>query len=361
MTPKKIFLFNLLLSLLINTYGQTTYYSRSTPNTWSLTEGGGPCGCSPSATDFVEISHNWANPAFYPLTNPVNLAFGTFLTVNPIKVIVKNGGVVYQQGIVPTGMILRVESGGMWGINGGLELSTSAPNAIGSLYNDGAILVNGSFANRTTLVSGGEFCKNGSWINYAPASFNTITDANMDPFFTFTKYGGFAQCYQGVILPIKLISFEAFRTEKEINYKWVTASEINNDYFEILVSNDTFIWESISTTNGAGNSAISLNYFATSDKINYKYAKLKQVDFDGTASFSKIVYLGDNNNLSLKIIGNTVVVNSNTIQELQVHDTNGKLLYTKMVSKGLQLIELELDYQGMVILTVGTETRRFFL
>ena len=53
--------------------------------------------------------------------------------------------------------------------------------------------------------------------------------------------------------------FDAQKNENErcIDYRWGTASEINNDYFEILVSKDGNSWNSISRIPGNGNSFVN--------------------------------------------------------------------------------------------------------
>ena len=145
-----------LLLISVIGYSQQTLYSRTTANTWSLTNGGANCGCFPTSVDTVEISHNWANPSFYPLTHPANLAFGTYFPVssanNPYKVVIRSGGVGYQTGTIPTGMILQVDNGGMWAFNGGVTFNTSALNSIALINNEGSILVNGSFVNNQSIA-----------------------------------------------------------------------------------------------------------------------------------------------------------------------------------------------------------------
>ena len=92
-------------------------------------------------------------------------------------------------------------------------------------------------------------------------------------------------------LPIELISFEASINEDEVDLKWVTATEINNDYFTIEKSIDGISWEKVLNTNGAGNSTEILEYFETdyNPLIGISYYRLKQTDIDGEYSYSNIV------------------------------------------------------------------------
>ena len=92
-------------------------------------------------------------------------------------------------------------------------------------------------------------------------------------------------------LPIKLISFEANVNGNRIDIKWITASEINNDYFTIERSTDAQHWEAIITTKGAGNSNQTLTYFETDfyPLTGISYYRLKQTDFDGNYEYFNIV------------------------------------------------------------------------
>jgi len=101
--------------------------------------------------------------------------------------------------------------------------------------------------------------------------------------------------YEGIeILPIELISFTA-SCENEISIvKWTTATEINNDYFTLESSNDGINYEVVATITGSGSSNIERNYeyYDMSPYSEGTYYRLKQTDFDGTSSYSQIVYVG---------------------------------------------------------------------
>ena len=94
------------------------------------------------------------------------------------------------------------------------------------------------------------------------------------------------------LLPIELLSFEALPYNNQwIQLKWTTGSEINNMGFEIQRSINGVDFEKIGWINGAINSQSNLNYiFDDKDvlsEIKYYY-RLKQVDMDGSVSYSKI-------------------------------------------------------------------------
>ncbi len=93
------------------------------------------------------------------------------------------------------------------------------------------------------------------------------------------------------VLPVELISFTAKAKAEQVALSWTTASEKNNDYFEVERSVDGRNFDYLATIKGAGTTTLARHY-QTSDKnpINgINYYRLKQVDFDGTTNYSDIV------------------------------------------------------------------------
>lgn len=93
-------------------------------------------------------------------------------------------------------------------------------------------------------------------------------------------------------LPVKWASFTATKNADASILKWSTASEANNSHFEIQRSTDGKTFEAIGKVKGSGNSNKSVNYsFTDKEAATSKttYYRLKQVDFDGKAEYSKTV------------------------------------------------------------------------
>ena len=93
-----------------------------------------------------------------------------------------------------------------------------------------------------------------------------------------------------LILPIELIAFDAKQSGEDVLLKWSTASEFNNDFFTVESSTDGSKFEKISDVKGAGNSNTLLNYSFLDDHPyeGLNYYRLKQTDFNGQFSYSKI-------------------------------------------------------------------------
>lgn len=84
-------------------------------------------------------------------------------------------------------------------------------------------------------------------------------------------------------LPVDLIEFNGVYYNAGLKLYWSTASEINNDYFDILKSFDGINYFKIKSIRGKGNSNVITNYeYIDYDVCNtIVYYKLKQIDYDG--------------------------------------------------------------------------------
>jgi len=109
-------------------------------------------------------------------------------------------------------------------------------------------------------------------------------------------------------LPIELLSFTAEVVEEHVKLNWVTASEINNDYFNVEHSADGINFTSISRIKGAGNSTQILSYptIHHTPVGGVSYYRLKQTDFDGKTSYSdkKAVEFKKNTDITLDVYPN---------------------------------------------------------
>ncbi len=98
------------------------------------------------------------------------------------------------------------------------------------------------------------------------------------------------------VVPVELTSFTANMIDGKVNLKWQTASELNNSGFEIEKAirssqssvNNKKNWEKIGFVNGSGTTSEINNYSFIDDKLLTQNAfyRLKQIDFDGTFSYS---------------------------------------------------------------------------
>ncbi|HTF05951.1 MAG TPA: T9SS type A sorting domain-containing protein, partial [Bacteroidia bacterium] len=94
-------------------------------------------------------------------------------------------------------------------------------------------------------------------------------------------------------LPVELVAFSGVSFDDHNHLDWVTASEMNNDYFNVERSDDGVNFHTIGTVDGSGNSTQHIEYpfndYSPIEGINYY--RLKQVDFNGAVTYSNIVAL----------------------------------------------------------------------
>lgn len=92
------------------------------------------------------------------------------------------------------------------------------------------------------------------------------------------------------ILPVELINFKATASGKQVLLSWETATETNNDHFDIERSANGSGWQKIGTVNGDGNSSQLQTYSFTDyhpyDKSNYY--RLRQVNSDKSFGYSPV-------------------------------------------------------------------------
>jgi hypothetical protein len=142
---------------------------------------------------------------------------------------------------------------------------------------------------------------------------NTVTDFSIDFYAngSGSRAGKFAHIDWFNIacntsLPIELLSFTGEVNGKSNILKWITATEINNDYFTVERSEDAITFNEVGKVDGAGNS-LSTKQYSMLDNKPYKtitYYRLVQTDYDGKyKSFDIIAVTRAGGDDDLKVIG----------------------------------------------------------
>ena len=93
-------------------------------------------------------------------------------------------------------------------------------------------------------------------------------------------------------LPVQLVAFAAAAApNRRVQLTWTTASELNNAYFEVQHSPDGAAFTAVSQVQGHGTSAQATTYAYTDAAPGISathYYRLRQVDLDGTSTFSPV-------------------------------------------------------------------------
>lgn len=126
-------------------------------------------------------------------------------------------------------------------------------------------------------------------MNYTPtsASFQLVLFMNGDSFNIDFWY---VDDIIGPEVPVELTSFTGKVNDGVVELSWITATETNNQGFEVQRSQGSE-FETIAFVNGNGTSTETHAYSYTDRNVNtgsYNY-RLKQVDFDGTYEYSEVV------------------------------------------------------------------------
>lgn len=134
--------------------------------------------------------------------------------------------------------------------------------------------------------------------------------------------GGFS--YQRTIasiLPVTLKNFGASLQNGQALLQWKTATEINNQYFEVERSTDGINFSAVGRVTGNGSSGIEHTYIFKDNTAapGTYYYRLAQHDLDGTIRYSSIIRLSQKFSVSLVLLPNpsgdfVKVITSNSVE-----------------------------------------------
>ncbi len=127
-------------------------------------------------------------------------------------------------------------------------------------------------------------------------------------------------------LPIELISFDGYKYDDYNLLTWVSATELNNDYYRLEKSTDAINWETAYIADGSGTSYTPIHYqykdynYKTSEIIYYR---LVQVDLNGNSEIFNIVSIDRTHNKSER----KLVKVTNILGQEVDPETDGVLIY----------------------------------
>ncbi len=136
-------------------------------------------------------------------------------------------------------------------------------------------------------------------------------------------------------LPIELSSFTANKQANSTQLNWTTSTEENNDFFTIEKSLDGVNFKAIGTKAGAGNSleAKEYNFIDANPTNGVNYYRLKQTDFDGRFTYSKMVSVDFQTKVQTTIYPNptseklTISTETQEVVNIRIFNVNGQVVY----------------------------------
>ena len=142
-------------------------------------------------------------------------------------------------------------------------------------------------------------------------------------------------------LPITLVNFSAAAKAGMVYLKWKTESELNNSYFTIQKTFDGEQFSDVAKVNGAGTTTAPRSYSLVDSQASAGkwYYRLKQTDFDGRNSYSKLLLVEVSETLS-----RVIYPNPSTGDDFMINFSSGDLGKSAFITvqdmSGNQLLEL---------------------
>ena len=169
---------------------------------------------------------------------------------------------------------------------------------------------------------------------------------------------------RGEALPVTLTLFSAERQPAGVLLRWATASEENNRAFEVQRSADGTSFVTVASVAGHGNTSQPTSY-STTDRgasLGPLYYRLRQVDFDGRATFSPVAAVAGGEAAGFVLFPNPAhelnILAQPTATAYRVRNTLGQVLLQGSVAEGRATVGLEALPAGMYLVEVETGTGR---
>lgn len=177
---------------------------------------------------------------------------------------------------------------------------------------------------------------------------------------TFGEFG--VGCFENSsLLPISLLFFRGEKTDDKVLLHWATASEINNDYFNLERSDDAVHWISIAQINGNGNTDSRTDYYYSVQKSAFSaYYRLKQTDYDGHLEYHNVIFVENDDIIPMRkliLYPNPVAVGE--ILNVQPQNNYEEIVSVTLnnISNGNVIAHLkEYDFQKFQISYVPNQT-----
>jgi hypothetical protein len=179
--------------------------------------------------------------------------------------------------------------------------------------------------------------------------------------------------------PVELVIFRAYLEDKAVYLNWQTASESNNEGFEVQWAASSLVtselrWEVLGFVPGSGNSSElqSYSYLHRRPSPGVNYYRLKQIDYDGAFEYSSVVSVEvpqDGNDSDIQVFPNpvhdgqlNVVIpeSKNVNKSVHLYDQIGRAVLHKSISENNTILSVSKFPAGIYFLEVvlGTQVLR---
>lgn len=199
-------------------------------------------------------------------------------------------------------------------------------------------------AQQNVISAGTTASSPGGSISYSIGQIDFIAFDN-------TTNAGVQQAYSVIPFPVTWLNFTAVKQENAVLLNWQTASEINTSQFILYHSVNGYDFNvELGSVNATGNS-VSLHNYSLKDNYPFNgmnYYRLKQVDKNGSFSYSAIVAVNFESGFKLSCYPNpftsflTIDIGSVTVSATAytITDFRGKVIKTGYLARRVTILPL---------------------
>ncbi len=234
------------------------------------------------------------------------------------------------------GITITIEGSGQLNFNGNDKITMASGGllVINEITNTSAINLSGN-VNNDRLVFGSTI--------YTGTHFSDIIAAGGAPLFA---------------LPIELTQFYSYTTERnEVQLIWETASEINNQHFEIEHSLNGGDFEMIGRVEGNGTTNFNqkYNFIHLNPSVGNNYYRLKQVDDNMSFEYFNVIsqVVKDDRTFRVKVNSlNVLSLELNQSAQMIVYDMAGRVVFENKIKEGVSDFRFENLAQGNYVVQI---------
>ena len=179
--------------------------------------------------------------------------------------------------------------------------NAGAPGSAFLTFVTSALNVNGTSTRPTVGGSGSGLVGHYNGSNW---DASLTADYTPDTWFLAGYTGSFSPFIVGTpgVIPIELLKMTAKAVNNKNVVAWETATEINNKGYDVQRQNANGTWASLGFVEGANKP--STYTFEDKDPLSISYYRLRQMDYNGTETLSKVVSVAQNQKGQIRISPN---------------------------------------------------------
>lgn len=162
-------------------------------------------------------------------------------------------------------------------------------------------------------------------------------------------------------LPVELLYLKG-KTDGKVNtLTWATASEKDNDYFELQRSQDGILFETLAKVPGAGTSTETRHYSMVDNSfvLPTNYYRLIQTDYDGKQAYSEVISISRDKKANLSIYPNPtnstvhIATGNDSEEQIEVSNLMGEVVL-KAIFSNATTIDLTPFSAGIYIIRTSS-------